>query len=48
MKKLLGTLTLACFLTAPLASFAQDAMKQDATQNDNKQDTMKNDSMKQN
>ena len=37
MKKIFGSLILACILAAPMAVFAQDAMKQDST----KQDTIK-------
>jgi pentapeptide MXKDX repeat protein len=44
MKKILGSLTLACVLALSLASFAQDQMKQDNM----KQDEMKQDQMKDN
>ncbi len=47
MKKIFGTLAIACLLAAPIAGFAQDSMKQDSmSQDGSKQDSMKNDQMK--
>jgi pentapeptide MXKDX repeat protein len=51
MKRVFGSLALACILTASMSAFAQDSMKQDTSQQDtmkkdNSNDSMKNDSMK--
>jgi pentapeptide MXKDX repeat protein len=48
MKKIFGSLALACILTASMSAFAQDSMKQDSSQQDTmkKDNSMKNDSMK--
>ena len=47
MKKIFSSLTLACAMALPIATFAQDQMKQDEMKkNDAQYDTMKNDQMK--